>query len=240
MDALDLVAFAPHPDDAELLCGGTLALMSERGYRTGIVDLTRGELGTRGTPEQRAQESAAAALVLGLAHRESLGLPDGCVADTDEQRRIVVAAIRRLRPEVVILPYPSGRHPDHVAASALVRSASFLAGLANYAPGESRPGKPRKLLYASAYRDHDSRPDFVVDITPAIERKLTAVRCYGSQFDGRDEGGELFPTGRDFYTSVEQRAAHYGSLIQVAYGEPFVTLEPVAIEDVVTLRVASI
>lgn len=213
--------------------------MAERGYRTGILDLTRGELGTRGTPEQRAQEAAAAALVLGLTHRESLGLPDGQVADDDAQRRALVTVLRRLRPAVVILPYPTGRHPDHVAASALGRSASFLAGIAKFAPG-TEPAKPRKILYASAYRDHDSRASFVVDVTPVIQKKMTAVRCYGSQFDGRDEGGELFRTGRDFYTSVEQRAAHYGSLVQVPYGEPFVTLEPLAIDDLVTLRVASI
>ena len=239
MDPLDLIAIAPHPDDAELFCGGTLAAMADRGHRVGIVDLTRGEMGTSGSPELRAEEAAAAAKALGLAHRESLGLPDTGIADVGEQRAVLVEAIRRLRPRVVIAPHWLGRHPDHGASSALVKSACFLAGVRRFAEG-GEPHKPAKLLYASAFRDHDTSPSFVVDVSSTFERKMTAIRCYTSQFDGREQGGELFPTGRDFYTSVELRFAHYGSLIQTRFGEPFVTVEPIAVEDVVALDVRSL
>jgi len=240
MSTVDLLAIVPHPDDAELLCGGTLALMSDRGYRVGVVDLTLGEMGSRGTVEERRREAAAASEILGLAHRESLELPDTRIADTSEQRLRVVGALRRLRPRVVILPHWNGRHPDHGAASTLVRNACFLSGLVNVGPGAGEPHKPQKLLYAAAYRDHDAVPTFVVDVSTSFDRKMAAIRCYGSQFDGRDQGGELFPTGRSFYESVELKSAFYGSLIHVKHGEPFTTVEPVAVEDVVTMGVASI
>jgi len=238
-DTFDLLAFGPHPDDAELIAGGTLALMAERGYRVGIVDLTAGEMGTRGDTATRRAEAEKAAEILGVAHRECLDLPDAGLSDTDDQRAAVVTVIRRLRPRTVILPHWHGRHPDHGVASALIKSAAFLAGVKNYAPGGGA-FKPTKLLYGSAFRDHDSRPSFVVDISAAFERKMSAIRCYGSQFDGRPEGGELFPTGRDFYEALDRRFDHYGSLIQVPYGEPFVTIEPIAVDDVVTLSGHSI
>jgi bacillithiol biosynthesis deacetylase BshB1 len=240
MDPFDLVAMAPHPDDAELLCGGTLARAVDAGHRVAVVDLTRGELGSRGSAEIRAREATLASEALGIHHRENLALPDGALADVDEQRRVVVAAIRRLRPRTLILPYPTGRHPDHGASCTLIKSAAFLAGLRNYAPGPDPAHKPDKLLHASAFRDHEAHPTFVVDVTDTFERKMSAIDAFGSQFDGREEGGELFPTGRPFLESVRLRFAHYGSLIQVAYGEPFVTTEPVAMDDPVTLSVRSI
>jgi bacillithiol biosynthesis deacetylase BshB1 len=239
-EGLDLLAFAPHPDDAELLCGGTLARAAAAGRRVGLVDLTRGEMGTRGTVESRAAEARSAAEHLGLSHRENLGLPDAHLADTVEQRVAVADAVRRLRPRTIILPHVTGRHPDHGTASALVRHGAFLAGLANYAPGNAAPFKPTTVIYASAFRDHDSTPSFVVDITDTFERKMAAIRCYGSQFDGREEGGELFSTGRSFYEGLEVKFAYYGSLVQVRYGEPFVTVEPLRIDDVTALGVRSI
>ena len=214
IEPLDLLAFGPHPDDAELLCGGTLALMADRGYRVGVVDLTAGEMGTRGSVSSRRAEARAAAEILGLVHREGLDLPDAGIDDTDDQRARVTRVLRKLKPRTVIIPFTEGRHPDHGAASRLVRSACFLAGLASYAPGGGTPVKPSKILLATAFRDHDSDPRFVVDITPTFERKMAAVRCYGSQFDGRDQGGELFPSGRDFYTGVETKFAWYGSAVQ--------------------------
>jgi len=240
IEALDLLAVVPHPDDAELLCGGTLAIAADRGHRTGVCDLTLGEMGSRGSVEERRREAASASEILGLAHRESLELSDTAIADVHEQRVRVVELIRRLRPRTVILPHWHGRHPDHAASAALVKNAAFLAGLRSFAPESGAPHKPHKLLYAAAYRDHDATPSFVVDVTPVFERKMRAIRCYASQFDGRDQGGELFPTGRDFYASVEVKCAFYGSLIQVSYGEPFTTIEPLAVEDVVSLPVASI
>jgi bacillithiol biosynthesis deacetylase BshB1 len=240
MDPLDLVAFSPHPDDAELFCGGTLALTAGQGRRAGIVDLTAGESGSYGDVPTRSAEAAAAAEVLGLAHRESLGLPDGRLADTDAQRASVVAAIRRLRPRVLILPFVRGRHPDHSGAAALVRASAFLAGVRNYAPGDHEPHKPEKILYATAFRDYDApRPTFVVDISSVFERKMRAVACYRSQFAGRTEAGELFPTGRDFPAGMEVKFAYYGSLIHVRYGEPFYTPEPIALSDVLSLGVRS-
>jgi len=240
MKPLDLLAVAPHPDDAELLCGGTLARAVDAGHRVGIVDLTRGELGSRGSVELRASEADAATEALGIHHRENLGLPDGALADVDEQRRVVVHALRRLRPRTLIVPYPTGRHPDHGASAALVKSAAFMAGLRNFAPGDDEPHKPTKLLHAAAFRDHDAHPSFVVDVTDVFERKMRAIEAYRSQFDGREEGGELFPTGRGFHEGVRLRFAHYGSLVQVAYGEPFVTVEPLLVEDPVRLGVKSI
>jgi bacillithiol biosynthesis deacetylase BshB1 len=197
-------------------------------------------MGSRGTVEERQAEARDATAILGVAHRECLGLPDARLADVDGQRAEVVAALRRLRPRTLILPYWNGRHPDHAAASSLVRSAAFLAGLVRVAQGAGEPHKPAKLLYAAAYRDHDAIPSFVVDVTTTFDRKMRAIRCYRSQFDGRDQGGELFPTGRDFYASVDTKCAFYGSLIHVRYGEPFVTVEPLAVADVVDLGVASI
>lgn len=240
MSTIDLLAIVPHPDDAELLCGGTLALMADRGYRVGVVDLTRGEMGSRGDVSTRRAEAEAASRALGLAHRESLALPDTGITDSEPQRTAIAGALRRLRPRAVILPHWHGRHPDHGASSVLVRNAAFLAGLRNFAPGTGDPHKPVKLLYAAAFRDHDATPSFVVDVSSTFERKMQAVRCYGSQFDGRDQGGELFPTGRDLYESVEVKCAFYGSLVHVRYGEPFTTVEPMLVDDVVTLGVASI
>ncbi|MGH7540771.1 MAG: bacillithiol biosynthesis deacetylase BshB1, partial [Gemmatimonadota bacterium] len=197
-----LLAIAAHPDDAELTCGGTLARAAEQGYRTGILDLTRGETATRGTPETRAGEAARAAEALGLAWRGNAGLPDAHLANTDESRRLVAGYVRRLVPRVVILPYRHGRHPDHRIASELGRDACFLAGLAHYDAGPAR--RPHKLLYALAYREDPVKPTFVVPLTASqFERKMAAVRCYASQFEGKHSAGEIFPTGQPLYERIE-------------------------------------
>ena len=151
---------------------------------------------------------------------------------------MVVAELRHFAPRTVILPYPHGRHPDHRIASELARDACFLAGLAKYdAPGT--PHRPHKVLYAMAYREDAGKPTFVVDISAQFERKLRAVRCYASQFDGLTSAGELYPTGQDLYSLVETQNTHYGSLIRARYGEPFWTTETVAVEDVVRMGVSS-
>jgi bacillithiol biosynthesis deacetylase BshB1 len=235
---VDLLAIAAHPDDAELTCGGTLAKAAKQGHRTGIVDLTRGETASRGTPEARAQEAAAAARVLGVAERVNGGLPDAHLHNSDTMRRAVVELVRRLRPRVVILPFPVGRHPDHRVASELCRDACFLAGLKNYdAPGD--PHRPHKVLYALAYREDPVKPTFVVDISDTFDAKLAAVRCYASQFEGAKAAGEIFPTGHNLYELIRTQNAHYGSLIRTAYGEPFMTHETVQVDDVVTMGVTS-
>lgn len=235
---LDLLAIAAHPDDAELTCGGTLALAVRQGYRVGILDLVAGEAGTRGSSGRRAEEAAAAARVLGLHARANAGLPDAHLHNTDESRRRVIAMIRQFRPRTVILPFPIGRHPDHRVASELGRDACYLAGLVKYdAPG--RPHRPHKILYALAYREDPVKPTFVVDISRTFAAKLKAIRCYRSQFDGARNAGEIFPTGQPLYDLVTTQSAHYGSLIRARYGEPYFTHETVAVEDVVALGVQS-
>ena len=235
----DLVAFAAHPDDIELTCGGTLARAAAEGKRVGMVDLTRGELGTRGTLDDRAREAEAARQALGVAHRENLGLPDAGISVTDETRRVVVAAMRRLRPRAVILPYWKQRHPDHSAASRLVYDGAYLAGLIRYAPDLGAPFRPHTLAYATAF--HEVRPTFVVDISAHFEAKRLAVLAYHSQFNPTlKPGEELFPLVRDLIDPLEAKHRHYGSLIGVTYGEPFVLKEVLRIDDLTTLPVKSI
>jgi bacillithiol biosynthesis deacetylase BshB1 len=235
---VDLLAIAAHRDDVELTCAGTLIRAVDQGHKTGILDLTQGETGTRGSAALRAEEAQKAAAVMGVTERRNAGLPDAHLHNTDEARRVVVEQIRHFKPRVVILPYPVGRHPDHRIASELARDACFLAGLAKYdAPGV--PHRPHKILYTLAYREDPVKPSFVVDITPQMERKMAAIRCYASQFDGAKNAGELFPTGQDLYSLVEVQNAHYGSLIRTRFGEPFFTYETVKVDDVVALDVQS-
>jgi bacillithiol biosynthesis deacetylase BshB1 len=236
---VDVLAIAAHRDDVELTCAGTLVKAAGAGHRTGILDLTAGEGGTRGNAELRAEEAVRAAAILGVVERRNAGLPDAHLQNSDETRRVVVEQIRRFAPRVVILPFPVGRHPDHRVASELGRDACYLAGLAKYdAPGT--PHRPHKILYALSYREDPVKPTFVVDITAQFERKLAAIKCYASQFDGVKAAGEIFPTGQDLYSLVETQNAHYGSLIRTRYGEPFYTHETVEIDDVVKLGVQSI
>jgi N-acetylglucosamine malate deacetylase 1 len=237
--ALDILAIAAHRDDVELTCAGTLIRASDAGYRTGILDLTEGETGTRGSAALRAEEAARAAEIMKVVERRNAGLPDAHLKNSDETRRLVVEQIRHFAPRVVILPFPVGRHPDHRIASELGRDACYLAGLARYDAG-GEPHRPHKVLYALSYREDPIKPTFVVDISAAFERKLAAVKCYGSQFDGAKAAGEIFPTGQDLYSLVETQNAHYGSLIRQRYGEPFFTHETMEVADVVKLGVQSI
>src|SRR5712692_754840 len=173
-----------HPDDAELVMGGTLAVEAARGRRVAIVDLTRGEMGSRGTQETREKEAVEAARILGVAHRESLGLPDARRAATAEQKDVVVAALRRLRPRVVLLQHWEQRHPDHAAASRIVYEASFLAGLRSYRPDLGAAFRPFKLAYDVSMTDAiDVHPTFVVDVTAHWETKMKAVSAFASQFN---------------------------------------------------------
>jgi N-acetylglucosamine malate deacetylase 1 len=235
---VDLLAIAAHRDDVELTCAGTLIRAADQGYRTGILDLTAGETGTRGSAGLRAEEAGRAAAVMGVTERRNAGLPDARLHNTEETRRLVVEAIRDLAPRVVILPFPVGRHPDHRVASELARDACYLAGLARY-PADGVPHRPFKLLYALAYREDPVKPTFVVDISEQFARKMEAIRCYASQFDGATSAGEIFPTGQDLYSLVETQNAHYGSLVRARYGEPFFTHETVLVDDVLRLGVQS-
>lgn len=235
---VDVLAIAAHRDDVELTCAGTLIRARDQGHTTGILDLTLGETGTRGSAAIREEEAARAAEIMGVSERRNAGLPDAHLQPTEEARRVLVEAIRHFAPRVVILPFPVGRHPDHRVASELARDACFLAGLAKY-PAAGAAHRPFKILHALAYREDPIKPTFVVDISAQFERKLRAIRCYASQFDGALAAGEIFPTGQDLYSLVEVQNAHYGSLIRTRYGEPFFTPETVMVDDVVTLGVQS-
>jgi bacillithiol biosynthesis deacetylase BshB1 len=237
-ESVDILAIAAHPDDAELTCGGTLARAAEMGHRAGILDLTRGETATRGTPELRAEEAARASAVLGITVRVNAGLPDAHLENTHEARRTIVGFLRELTPRVVILPFQVGRHPDHRIASELARDACFLAGLGNYDGGPA--ARPHKILYALAYREDPIKPTFVVPLDEAqFRKKIDSIRCYSSQFEGANQAGEIFPTGQPLLERVETQTRHYGSLIREPYGEPFYTEETVSVADVVKLGVQS-
>ena len=238
---VDILAIAAHRDDVELTCGGTLAKAARAGHRVGILDLTQGETGTRGSAELRAAEAERAAHTLGVAVRMNAGLPDAHLANDEPSRERLVQLVRELRPRAVILPFPVGRHPDHRIASELGRDACYLAGLAKYAPSPGvEPYRPFKLLYALAYREDPVKPSFVVDISDCFEAKMAAIRCYASQFDGAKAAGEIFPTGQDLYELIRVQSAHYGSLIRTAYGEPYFTHETVRVDDVLQLGVSSL
>ncbi|MFO7893976.1 MAG: bacillithiol biosynthesis deacetylase BshB1 [Longimicrobiales bacterium] len=238
-EPLDLLAIVAHPDDAELICGGTLIRAADAGHRTGVLDLTGGEAGTAGNAALRQEESEKAAEVLGLATRRVVGLPDGAIENTPDTRNRVAAVLRDLRPDTVILMWHEARHPDHRAASRLAYDACFVAGLTK-APISGQKFRPRKALYAMAYREHTPKPTFVVDISDQMERKLDAIYAYASQFEGKKGMGEVYPGGdRGLRDQLLAHHAYYGGLIRTAYGEPFWTRETLAVNDVTTLDVAS-
>ena len=248
-DSLDLLALAAHRDDVEQTCGGTLLKMAERGFRTGILDLTQGEMGTRGTAEDRAREASDAARILKVSWREALDIPDGRVENTWENRLKVVRVLRQQRPRVLILPYWEGRHPDHYTASVLGYEAAFLSGLAKLAlndqpsaaseKGDSlAPHRPFKIIYASLYRD--VRPTFVVDITDQFEARLASLMAYKSQFTDQQAGSAIFPAQADIRARVDSMARFYGMLGGVTYAEPFVQKEVGLVDDVMAIPVKSI
>lgn len=236
--SVDILAIAAHRDDVELTCGGTLLAAATRGRRTAILDLTAGEAGTRGSAELRAREAERAAEVLGVSARENLGLPDAALANTPETRAQVAVAIRRFRPRVVIAPAAHGRHPDHRIAAELIRDAAFVAGLAKVAP-DVPVHRPFKVVHTLTYREDPVKPTFIVDISDVFERKLEAIRCYSSQFDGVTQAGEVYPNGDPLLEIVRHQAAHYGSQIRTRYGEPFLTHETMRVDDIATLEVST-
>ncbi|HUL79437.1 MAG TPA: bacillithiol biosynthesis deacetylase BshB1 [Vicinamibacteria bacterium] len=235
MDGFDIATVCAHPDDAELVTGGTIAREAARGRRIAMVDLTRGESGSRGTPETRAAEAAEAARILGAAHRESLGLPDARLQAIPEHKDPMVEAIRRLRPRLVILQHWEQRHPDHAAASRIVYDACFLAGLRSYRPDLGPAFRPAKLVYTLTMTEaSDLAPSFVVDVTAFWETKRRAIAAFASQFTpAPGEKGSL-PLDR-FQDSVELAGRRHGQRIGVRYGEGFVTREPLAVDDLLSL-----
>jgi bacillithiol biosynthesis deacetylase BshB1 len=238
MKQVDVLAIAAHPDDVELICGGTLIRAHMLGRSTGIIDLAAGEMASRGTPELRAKEAAKAAKVMGVAVRENLGFPDGGIQNTPETRAKLAVAIRKLKPRIVITHSQHGRHPDHPIVAQLVRDACFVAGLKKVEP-KVAPHRPLKVIHALSFREDNQKPTFVVDISEAFEKKLEAIACYKSQFGEAVQAGEVYPNGEPLSDLIRHHAAHYGSLIRCRYGEPFYTTETMRVEDVASLEVAT-
>jgi bacillithiol biosynthesis deacetylase BshB1 len=235
--SLDVLAIAAHPDDVEQTCGGTLIKMAESGYRTGVLDLTAGDMGTRGSPEQRVAESAVAGHHMLVKWRDNLHFPDARLENTVAARMTLAVKIRELKPRVVILPYWEARHPDHYRASEIGFEACFLAGLRKL-DEYSEPHRPFKILYASVYAE--VKPSFIVDISAQFERRMTALLSYTSQYGETIEGGTLFPNEQEIRERLGAVARFYGNLIGVKYGEPFVVKEAMQIEDIVSMGSRSI
>lgn len=255
--SFELLAIAAHPDDVELTCGGTLLKMAQAGHSTAILDLTAGEMGTRGTPQTRAREAAQAAKILKVKWRGVLGVPDSDVQASRQHKLALAAKIRELRPKTVILPHWEARHPDHYNASTLAYEGCFLAGLKQLPiPGE--PHRPFKILYATAFAD--IRPTFVVDITPQYEARHKAILSFSSQFctaaqslrpvrskTGRDRSVSQAQSGKSsVFLAIDRLedqmnllARQYGELIGVKYGEPFLQKELMKVDDVMKLEVRS-
>ncbi|MDP9337952.1 MAG: bacillithiol biosynthesis deacetylase BshB1 [Acidobacteriota bacterium] len=236
---LDLLAIAAHPDDVELTCGGTLLRMAQQGYKTGILDLTAGEMGTRGTRETRAKEAAEAAKILRVAWRGVLGVPDSDVQASRENKLLLAAKIRELRPKTVIIPYWEARHPDHYNASKLGYEGCFLAGLTQL-PIEGEAYRPFKILYSVAFAE--ARPTFVVDISEQYEERKRAILAYGSQFTPTSpEKNRGVHLGLDeLEGEMNHLARHFGQMVGVKYGEPFFIKELLKVDDVIKIEVRSI
>ena len=255
--SVEILAVAAHRDDVEQTCGGTMPKMAQQGHRTGILDLTRGEMGTRGTADDREQEAIRAGEILQVSWRDALDIPDGRVENTWENRLKVARVIREQRPRVVILPYWLGRHPDHYTASTLGYEACFLAGLskldlsgqaakidrpthlqAALEAAEPGPHRPFKIVYATLY--YDVRPTFVVDITEQFEARFQSLMAYKSQFSDQEAGRDIFPAQAEIRSRIEAMARFYGMLGGVTYAEPFLQKEVGLVEDLTALPVKSI
>lgn len=251
---IDILAIAAHRDDVEQTCGGTLLKMSQLGHRTGILDLTRGELGTRGSAEERAQEAAEAAKILCVSWRDALDIPDGRVENTWENRLKVAQVIREQQPRVVILPYWQGRHPDHYTASILGYEACFLSGLAKLDVNQALsskhssfseaiatkapPHRPFKIIYATLY--YDVRPTFVVDVTEQFEVRLESLMAYKTQFSDQEAGKSIFPARAEIRSRIEAMARFYGMMAGVTCAEPFLQKEVGLVDDLMNIPVKSI
>jgi bacillithiol biosynthesis deacetylase BshB1 len=233
---VDLLAIAAHPDDVEQTCGGALMRMQEMGYRTGVLDLTAGDMGSRGSPEIRLQEADAAAKVMRLAYRGNLRFPDARLENTLAARMTLAHEIRQQKPRVVIIPYWEARHPDHYRAGEMAFEACFLAGLKKL-DEYSEAHRPAKVIYSSMYAN--VTPSFVVDITAYFERRMESLMCYQSQYGETSQAADLFPQAAEIRERHAAIARFYGNLIGARYGEPFVVKETMRVDDVMNLGVRS-
>jgi bacillithiol biosynthesis deacetylase BshB1 len=234
---LDVLAIAAHPDDVEQTCGGTLIKAAERGYRSGVLDMTAGDMGSRGTPDLRIKESKRAAAHMLLSWRQNLRMPDARLENNIGARMTLAGVIRRLRPRTVILPYWTGRHPDHYRTSELGYEACFLAGLKKLEE-DTPPHRPFKILYSSAYAN--VTPSFVVDISRQFDRRMAALLSYTSQYGDSEQASGLFPSRAEVEERLAAVARFYGNLIGVKYGEPYVVKETMEVDDVAAMPVRSI
>jgi len=224
--SIDILVFGPHPDDIEIGLGGTVARHAAAGHQVGLCDLTRGELSSNGTPERRQSEAAEAARVLGAAWRENLGWPDGGIAATPPMIRSAVDVIRRHRPRTIAIPYWDDRHPDHVAASFVLRNAAFTSALRRYL-ADLDPWRPDWVCYY--FINDGAAASFVVDVSAHYQRKRDALDCYRSQFaPGGDEAVATRLTAATFRPLIESRDAQFGALAGVAFAEGIVVREPVS------------
>ncbi len=226
---VDVLLFGPHPDDIEICAGGLALVLGRRGYSVGGIDLSAGEAGTRGTPQARELEAQQGARLLGLQFRECLGLPDGGIENTRETRDLVIDAIRRHRPRLVVAPLPSDDHPDHSRAGALVKEARFLAGTSRLGP-PGEPWRPGRVLFYPS-REFVA-PTLVVDVSEVFPDKMAAVRAHRSQLhDPRSDEPRTTISSPDFLPAIEAQARYFGALIGARFGEPYVVEGPLAVDD---------
>ena len=229
-EQVDILFFGAHPDDVELSCGGTAAKLVKDGHRIGIVDLTRGEMGTRGTPQTRKREAANAAKVLGATFRQQLDFQDGNLQTGREQELEIIAILRERRPRLVVAPYPDDRHPDHTRTGRIVTEASFYAGLRSLKT-DLPEHRPQTVLYY--LQNYMFAPSFIVDVTRHWKTKMRSVAAYKSQFhDPNSKEPKTFISDPKFLEMIDARGKHFGALINAQYGEAFVTKQPPKIDDV--------
>lgn len=230
-DTVDVIFFGAHPDDIELSAGGTIAKFVKDGLRVGMVDLTRGEMGTRGTPQTRKKEAANAAKALGAAFREQLDFQDGNLQTGREQELEIIRVLRQRRPSVVFAPWPDDRHPDHTRTGRIVTEASFYAGLKSLKT-DLPEHRPQTVIYYM--QNYMVPPSFVVDVTRHWKTKMKSVAAYTSQFfDPNSKEPKTFISDPKFLDMIDARGRHFGALIHVAYGEAFITKQPPKIDDVI-------
>jgi bacillithiol biosynthesis deacetylase BshB1 len=230
-ETVDILFFGAHPDDVELSAGGTAARAVKDGKRVGIVDLTRGEMGTRGTPHTRKREAAASAKVLGATFRQQLDFGDGGLRTGREEELQIIELVRRWRPQIVIVSYPDERHPDHERAGRLVTQASFYSGLKALDTGLPAH-RPQAVVYY--LQNYDIPPSFIVDVSAAWKTKMRAVAAYKSQFHNpKSKEPQTFISDPKFLARIEANGRHYGAMIGAEYGEAFVTKQPPRVDDVI-------
>ncbi len=230
---LDILAIGAHRDDIELSCGGTIIKLADQGYNVGILDLTQGEAGTRGSAKERAKEAECAGKSMGIKVRENLFLPDAFVNNTEINQHKMIKIIRKYQPEMVIIPYWEGRHPDHYKTSILSYESCFLSGLEKIKV-QGKAFRPKKIIYYLPFLE--VKPSFIVDITEQFTKKINAIKCYKSQFTDSKRGKNIFLPSKDIFDMLEVRAKMCGMLIGKKYGESFLIKQPLEIEDIMEIK----